>query len=114
MAKLRYEPVPHDHEAFLDEAARREGFTEAYAELNAEYALTRELLAARVKAGLTQEAVARLMGTTKSAVSRLEGAGKHSPSISTLRKYARAVGCELRVSLVAGCESPHHGSAEPR
>lgn len=113
MADLHHEPVPHDHDSFLDEAARSEGFTAAFAELDSEYALTRELLAARVKAGLTQEAVARLMGTTKSAVSRLEGAGKYSPSISTLRKYARAVGCELRVSL-AEDDSSRRGSAGPR
>jgi transcriptional regulator with XRE-family HTH domain len=58
------------------------------------------LLRARTKAGLTQDAVAERMGTTKSAVSRLEGAGKHAPSLSTLRKYALAVGCELQVRLV--------------
>jgi transcriptional regulator with XRE-family HTH domain len=40
------------------------------------------------------------MGTTKSAVSRLERSGKHAPSLATLRKYAQAVGCELRVRLV--------------
>jgi transcriptional regulator with XRE-family HTH domain len=40
------------------------------------------------------------MGTTKSAVSRLEGAGTHSPSVGTLRRYARAVGCEVEIRLV--------------
>jgi transcriptional regulator with XRE-family HTH domain len=59
-----------------------------------------QLLKARTKAGLTQDAVAERMGTTKSAVSRLESAGKHAPSLSTLKRYAEAVGCELRVKLV--------------
>jgi transcriptional regulator with XRE-family HTH domain len=58
------------------------------------------LLKARTQAGLTQDAVAERMGTTKSAVSRLEGSGKHAPSLSTLRRYAKAVGCELEVRLV--------------
>ena len=49
---------------------------------------------------LTQEEVAALMGTTKSAVSRLEGAGAHSPSVSTLKKYAKAVGCDVEIRLV--------------
>jgi transcriptional regulator with XRE-family HTH domain len=40
------------------------------------------------------------MGTTKSAVSRLEAAGKHSPSVATLAKYAKAVGCEVEIKLV--------------
>lgn len=60
----------------------------------------RELLTARVKAGLTQEQVAASMGTTKSAVSRLEAAGKHSPSVSTLKRYAKAVGCDVEIRLV--------------
>jgi transcriptional regulator with XRE-family HTH domain len=50
-------------------------------------------------AGLTQEAVAQRMGTTKSAVPRLEGLGKHAPSLSTLQGHAQAVGCELQVRL---------------
>jgi len=79
---------------------KRKGFAEAYAERADEYKLVRELLAARAKAGLTQEQVAASMGTTKSAVSRLEGLGKHSPSVETLKKYARAVGCEVEVRLV--------------
>jgi len=47
-----------------------------------------------------QEQVAECMGTTKSAVSRLEGVGKHSPSVSTVKRYARAVGCEVEIRLV--------------
>jgi transcriptional regulator with XRE-family HTH domain len=58
------------------------------------------MLAARSKSGLTQEAVADLMGTTKSAVSRLESTGKHAPSLTTLKKYAQAVGCHLEIKLV--------------
>jgi len=76
------------------------GFQEAYEELRDEYALVRELLGARSRAGLTQETVAERMGTTKSAVSRLETAGKHSPSVTTLKKYAQAVGCEVEIRLV--------------
>ncbi|MBI5182122.1 MAG: helix-turn-helix transcriptional regulator [Nitrospirae bacterium] len=49
--------------------------------------------------GLTQEAVANLMGTTKSAVSRLEAAGKHAPYLTTLKKYAQALGCRLQIKL---------------
>jgi DNA-binding XRE family transcriptional regulator len=100
MADLKYEPVPHDHEAFLKKARKREGFREAYENLEEEYLLVREMLSARSKSGLTQEAVAELMGTTKSAVSRLESAGKHAPSITTLKRYAQAVGCDLKIKLV--------------
>ena len=71
----------------------------AYNEMEDEFSLLRS----RLQAGKTQEEVAKLMHTTKSAVSRLEnssGRSKHSPSMETLRRYARALGCELKIQLV--------------
>lgn len=100
MADLKFQPVRHDHKAFLEKASRRRGFTKVYTELEVEYALAHEMLAARARAGLTQEAVAGRMGTTKSAISRLESAGKHAPSVASLKKYAAAVGCTLKIELV--------------
>lgn len=100
MADVKYKPVPHDHEAFLKKALKRKKFRKAYEGLKEEYTLIREMLGARSRFGLTQEAVAELMGTTKSAVSRLESAGKHVPSLTTLKKYAQAVGCRLEIKLV--------------
>ncbi len=100
MVELKYIPVTHDHEAFVARARTRKGFAEAYEALAPEYEVITQLLKARNKAGLTQDAVAERMGTTKSAVSRLEGSGKHAPSLATLRKYAQAVGCDLQVRLV--------------
>jgi len=106
MANLKYQPVAHDHKAFMARASKRKGFAEAYEALELEYQLANQMLKARSRAGLTQDAVADIMGTTKSAISRLEAAGKHAPSISTLRRYAEAVGCDLQVKLV-----PHKASA---
>jgi DNA-binding XRE family transcriptional regulator len=100
MADLKYQPVNHDHNAFLDKAKKREGFKKAYEDLEEEYALAKEMLSARARVGLSQEAVAEIMGTTKSAISRLEAAGKHAPSLTTLKKYAHAVGCHLEIKLV--------------
>ena len=100
MRELKYQPVPHDREAFLARARSRKGFAKAYDSLELEYQIAGQMLKARARAGLTQDAVAQRMGTTKSAISRLEGAGKHAPSLSTLKRYAKAVGCELQVKLV--------------
>jgi transcriptional regulator with XRE-family HTH domain len=100
MADIKYNPVSHDHEAFLKKASKRKGFKKAYENLEDEYRLTRELISARSKVGLTQETVAERMGTTKSAVSRLEASGKHAPSLTTLKKYAQAVGCRLEIKLI--------------
>ena len=100
MDELKFKPVPHDHAAFIEKANKQEGFKKAYENLGEEYALVREMLAARARVGLSQEAVAELMGTTKSAISRLEAAGKHAPSVTTLKKYAHAVGCHLEIRFV--------------
>lgn len=100
MAEIKYQPVRHNHDAFLKKARKRRGFKAAYEALAVEYAVANEMLAARARAGLTQEAVASRMGTTKSAVSRLESAGKHAPSLTSLKRYAEAVGCDIRIRLV--------------
>jgi DNA-binding XRE family transcriptional regulator len=100
MADVEFKPVRHDHKAFIAKASKRKGFAEAYDALALEYQLADQMLKARARAGLTQDAVAERMGTTKSAVSRLEAAAKHAPSITTLKRYANAVGCDLQVRLV--------------
>ena len=100
MAELKYMPVPHDQKTFLAKAHAREGFSDAYDAREFEYQIAGQMLQARSRAGLTQDAVAERMGTTKSAVSRLESAGKHAPSLTTLKRYATTVGCELQVKLV--------------
>ena len=100
MADVKYKPVRHNHVTFLAKARARAGFSQAYDALELEYQLIGQMLNARSKAGLTQDAVAERMGTTKSAISRLESAGKHAPSLATLKRYASAVGCELQVKLV--------------
>lgn len=100
MTELKFKPIRHSHKEFLAKAATRKGFVEAYDALALEYQVANQMLKARARAGLTQDAVAERMGTTKSAVSRLESAKKHAPSLATLERYAQAVGCELQVKLV--------------
>ena len=114
MADLKYKPISHDHKTFLRKARKCEGFCKAYEDSEKEYLLVREMLSARSKSGLTQEAVAELMGTTKSAVSRLESAGKHAPSLTTLKKYAQAVGCNLEIKLVPSVCSTSRRASKPK
>lgn len=66
-----------------------------------EFAFLDEVLRARAKAGLTQAEVAARIGTTQSAIARLESAEpKHSPSIATLQRYAKALGYTVELRLV--------------
>jgi len=92
-----------NHNQMVSEWKIDPSFKEEYDALEPEFALFDELLKARSRAGLTQTDVAERMGTKTPAVARLESGGgskKHSPSISTLRKYAKAVGCNLEVKLI--------------
>lgn len=90
------------HEDMVAEWMLDPEFKAEYDALEDEYNLFREMLQARKIAGLTQDDVAMLMGTKAPAVARLEALGndeKYSPRISTLRKYAQAVGCKLEIHL---------------
>lgn len=57
-------------------------------------ALAGELVQRRVALGLSQTEVAARMGTSQSAVARLE-AGQSDVRLSTLERYAAAVGYSL-------------------
>lgn len=92
-----------NHEDLKVKALKNPEVTEEYKKLEEEFSLLRQMLAARQNAGLTQADIAEKMGTKATAVTRLESSlssGKHSPSLSTLRRYAKAVGCRLEVKLV--------------
>jgi ribosome-binding protein aMBF1 (putative translation factor) len=72
----------------------------AYDALADEFDLARELIAARVRAGLTQAEVAARMGTTQSVVARLES-GAQVPSVNTLLKFAKATRSRPIIKLLA-------------
>ena len=86
---------------FRTRAFARPGVKRAYDDLGDEFAFLDEVLKARADAGLTQGEVAARVGTTQSAIARLESAQpKHSPSIATLQKYAKALGCKVEIRFV--------------
>ena len=87
---------------------RDAAFAELLDSLNPGSALRREMIAARVRAGLTQQELAQRMGTTQSTIARLERGGR-SPNIKTLRRLAEVTGSQLVVRLDAGC--PTHDLA---
>lgn len=93
-----------NHSELKKKALKKKSVQLAYEALEPEFSLLRELLQARQNAGLSQAEIAERMGTKPPAVTRLESSlssGKHSPSIATLKKYARALGCHLEIKLVA-------------
>ncbi len=89
------------HKALKARALARADVKAEYDRLEEEFAFLDQFLKARAAAGLTQAEVAERIGTTQSAIARLEsGGGKRLPSLATLRKYARALGCRVELRLI--------------
>ena len=74
-------------------------FVKEYENLAPEFNLVSALICARAAANLTQEDVAKRMGTSQSAIARLESG--HRPSLQSLRRYAAAVGHKVEIRLTA-------------
>lgn len=71
-------------------------YRKAYEALEKEFALASAVIDARNHAGLTQQALARKMGTTQPVVARLES-GRTRPSMRTLERLAAATGSRLLI-----------------
>lgn len=69
----------------------------AYNALEKEFAIASAMIKARADADMTQEQVAKAMGTTQAAIARLES-GRALPSTRTLERFAKATRTRLRIS----------------
>lgn len=91
------------HEEMFSESMKDPAFRKAYKETEQDFAFFDECVEARKRAGMTQGDVAKRMGTSIAAVSRIETAGdrnpRPSPSLSTIQRYAGALGCRLVLKL---------------
>ncbi len=74
-------------------------FVAEYDALEDQFASASALINARGDAHMTQEDVAKAMGTTQAVVARLES-GRTMPSTRTLERFAKATGTPLRISFV--------------
>lgn len=85
----------------LHEKAMRENadYRREYDALEEEFSLIAAMLDARQKAGLTQAQVAERMGVKQPVVAKIEG-GRSNVSIDTLKRYAHATGCTIKVEFI--------------
>ncbi len=74
-------------------------YAKAYSELETEFAIAREMIEARARAGLTQDELASRMDTSRTVIARLES-GRSLPSTRTLKRFAAATGSRLAISFV--------------
>lgn len=85
-----------DFNVWLKSKLKDPKFKAEYDKLQPEYAVISAMIRARIKKGLTQEKLAKKIGTKQSVISRLES-GRANPSIAFLKKLAEALGASLQV-----------------
>jgi ribosome-binding protein aMBF1 (putative translation factor) len=75
---------------------REDDYHMVFDELEGEFNLAAAIIEARLRAGLSQAALAKKIGTKQPAIARMEG-GK-LPSTATLQRIAKATGSRLRIA----------------
>lgn len=104
--------VKMTHEQLVKKALRKPGVQKAYAELDEEFSLLDKMLQARKHAKKTQSDVARVMKIKTSNIGRLESVESNfNPTVTTLRAYAKAVGCKLIINFKP-IRHPLHASSQ--
>ena len=98
--RLLVQPIAFSAALGPDEAGLFDlpGAPEAFQDAGRKWLLIRRLIAGRKSLGMSQSDIADQMGTTQSAVSDIEK-GTTDPRLSTLQRFARAIGGELHVAL---------------
>jgi len=84
---------------YLDAQLRDEAFAERFAQAGAAWDVALQLAALRKAAGLSQKALAHKLRTSQQQISRLESPGYEGHSLSMLRRVARALHAEVKVTL---------------
>lgn len=97
MKKLNARNVVQANEVFR-KWQKDSAYRSAYEALEDEFAIMSALIKARTASGLTQDEVAKRMGTTQPAVARLEGRA-HRASLQTIKSYANATGHRVVIKL---------------
>ena len=74
-------------------------FKKAWHGLDMEFELLESMINAREKTGITQEELAKKIGTKQPALSRLERGGFRNATVETLNKIAKALDARLIIKL---------------
>jgi len=84
---------------FKEEALKNARVREEYESLRPEFELLMEFINARKTVKLSQEDLAKKLKVQQPSIARLENGGYSTTSVAKLAKIAKALGCELKISL---------------
>ncbi len=86
-------------ERIKEKLLEEEEFRNEYERLKPRYDIISQFIEARAEKNITQEELAKMVGTQKSNISRLES-GTYNPSLDFLIKVAKCLGKEIKVTLL--------------
>src|SRR3989344_1862872 len=91
-------PKYYTTEELKRELFKDPGVKKAYEDLQPEFAIVQAIIDARVKKKISQEELARRMGTGQAVISRLENANA-KPSLSLIKRLANALNLKVELRL---------------
>mgnify|MGYP003395591238 CR=1 FL=1 len=83
-------------DTWLKEELKNPDFKAEFDRQQPEFAVINAIISARVNKGVTQEVLAKRLGTKQSVISRLES-GRANPSIMFLKRLATALSLHLEI-----------------
>ena len=86
-------------EEIKEKLLQEEEFKYEYEKLKPRYEVISQLIEVRSEKNITQEELAKMVGTQKSNISRLES-GTYNPSLDFLIKVAKCLGKEVKITLL--------------
>ena len=101
-------------DVYLEEQLKDPAFAERFRQAGAAWDVAVQLAALRKKAGLSQKELARQLHTTQQQISRLESPGYEGHSLSMLRRVARALSAEVRVTFAPASSRPSLQTSKAR
>lgn len=83
-------------EDHIKDSLKDPAFRKAWEESEAEYQVSRALIAARIKGKISQQELAKRANTTQAVISRIENM-TGNPSIGLLQKIAQALNLKVKI-----------------
>lgn len=95
MKKMKY----IKYEDFHNEQMKDPEYKKAYDALEVEFQIINDILRKRIEKDMSQKDLAKKIGSDQATISRLES-GDYNPSIRFLKRVAKAVGGQLKVTII--------------
>ena len=88
-----------DLQELTNKLMKDEEFRREYDAIQPELDITRAIINARIRAGLSQTQLSELSGISQADISRLEN-GNRNPSLNLLKRLAAAMNTTLRIEFI--------------